>query len=81
MKIAKGREGEGVEISKPKSKRETFSWTRGKMNPVLDKNSIADGGSTAALKKYQAAKKGYQAEKKKLQKKKSSCKNRISSCK
>ena len=51
-------------------KKETFPWTRGKMNPVLDKNSITNGGSTATLKEYQAAKKGYQAAKKhiKLQK-------------
>ena len=43
-------------------KKETFPWTRGKMNPVLGKNSITDGDSTAI----------------KLQKRISSCKKGLS---
>ena len=52
------------------------------MNPVLDKNSITDGGNTATLKEYQAAKKDIKLQKKdiKLQKTYLAAKN-ISSCK
>ena len=35
------------------------------MNPVLDKNSITDGGSTATLKEYQGTKKDIKQQKKK----------------